>query len=392
MTTIERLAVRAMAAILLLPAAALGSVNEPLDLTPFVNVDLTCYTRGAAYPQQGGVIQIGGVPFTLLAGPADSHTSIIQLLSDPGVFSQCIKYGPREVARPGQQVAVTLPIQRSNVNAVYLLVNSAYGRCGAEIGAVELAGRGETYRYPLKEGVTVRDHFNGRYCNSISEFSGIANYGDVRLDAQRIELPRSFAGSLDRIVLRGFTGQRESGAPFFAAITLNRYGKDVHSGPRSGDEVIPQGALRSVLKYASPLECLPHATTQYCTPPGSSVAWIGPGLYKMVLPAHLVYGATVPNPGGRKIQVMEQSGVVCLPTGASGKSACFEPATSRSPGGAGYLDPAYAPGALLYRTVNGETQFSINGRTGDQVPINGSNARAFRGYEGHLEFTVRIVD
>lgn len=380
-----------LAAMLFVAGRAFGSVNEMLDLSRFVNVDLTCYTRGSAYPQRGGVIQIGGVPFSLAAEPDDAHTGVIQVLSDPALWVHCIKNGPRQLAIPGQQAVTTLRVRRSNVNAVYLLVNSAFGQCGMQIGVVEfVGGAGEIYRYSLREGVNVRDHYNGHYCNGIREFFGVANYGDVRLDAQRVELPRGFAGSLDRIVLRGFAGRGQTGAPFVAAITLNRGQEEVNSRVQYGDEVIPEGVVQSVVKYGAPVECLPNPKTRFCTPPNSSVTQVGRNLYKVVLPAHLVYGATVPNLRGGSIQVLEQSGTVCLATPGSGEPACLQPMASRDPGGPDYMDPRYAPGALLYQTANGETRFSINGRRRDQVPIGGSDGRAFRDYEGCLVFMVRI--
>ncbi len=47
------------------------------------------------------------------------------------------------------------------MTTVDVLVNSAFGSCGADVGEIDFVGSSETYADTLTEGVNVRDHFNG---------------------------------------------------------------------------------------------------------------------------------------------------------------------------------------------------------------------------------------
>lgn len=363
--------------LIFLPLVSQAAVNERVNLAPFVNADLTSYTRGFAYPPTGGTIRIGDKLFYLSPEPGDFHTAVIQSLSDDALFGARIHFREGTIKPSGNESIIVIPIKKSSVNAVYVLMNSAFGQCGAVIGELQfIGGAGEIFEYLLREGQNIRDHNNAQFCNTLSEVSGVANYGNVRLDYQTIKLPPNFSGSLDRIVLRGFRQQRFAGAPFIAAITLNRN----------------QEETDSTIKFGPVADCLPDAKTKFCTPPNSSVTALNPKSFTVVLPAHLVDGAWIPNPHDAGIRISQQTGTVCLPLYGPTNPVCMDPSAHASAAGPGFLDPHSPPGALLWRTTNGQTFFSVNGRISDEIPIANSQAREFKGYEGKIAFEIQLLE
>ena len=171
-----------------------------IDLSSLVNSDLTTYTGGSNYPQHGGPITVDGTQFELATiGPQDD-TAVLQT---------------------GTQ-GFSIPVDTFGVTSVDLLVNSAYGSCGADVGEIYFVGSSGTYSYTLTEGVNVRDHFDGAFCNSAGEITDTASFGGGadRLDLDSIELPASFADqTLEWINFKGFD-QGELGEPFLAAATV----------------------------------------------------------------------------------------------------------------------------------------------------------------------------
>ena len=83
--------------------------------------------------------------------------------------------------------------------------------------------------------------------------------------------------------------------------------------------------------------------------------------YHVVLPAHLEWGASIPNASGRAIQVVNQHGLVCWDV-SLGPDGCGGPEV-----------------ALVSRTTSGQTQFSIR-----------DDRRNFDDNQGYLEFDVRL--
>ena len=357
-------------AVLVLAAPAFAA-SRFVNLGPFVNADLTAYTRGAAYPQSGGHVTVNGIEFEL-AVVADGHTGIVQALSDSALH---IKGEP--AAHGGKKrffgFEETIPVYQGNVESVDVLMNSAFGRCGAKIGELVLVGgKHEFYRFPLKEGKNIRDHNYGSFCNTLADFEGEANYGNVRLDFQRIALPAKFSGKLLTIVFRGFSRGPYAGAPFLAAITLNSSTAEANSTIHYGAPVA--NAQQACLTDAKP-----------CTPPAASITQEEPKRYRIVLPADLVLGAAIPNHAPVEVQI--EGGVVCM---GDSQTSCASGAPARQPAGPGYLNPALPAGALTWMNIGAETVFSVNGRIADEVPIAGSPAKKFRGYEGGIAFMVTI--
>ncbi len=181
-----------------LAVAARADTTE-IDLSGFVNADLTTYTGGSSYPRNGGDLTVGAIPFSLATIGPNLDTGVIQT-STAQSFS--------------------IPVDIFGVTSAYVLVNSTDGACGTDIGAIDFVGSSGTYTYTLTEGSNVRDHFNGAYCNTAPNISGTEMFGSDRLDMQSITLPAAFSGeTLESIDFEGF-GQGQLGSPFLAAATL----------------------------------------------------------------------------------------------------------------------------------------------------------------------------
>lgn len=182
-------------------AQAIVPTLTPIDIAAEVTNDLTTYTGGNNYPQNGGSLTVAGINFTLATIGPQSHTAVVQTS------------GSTPVTFP-------IPISRTGVSVVYTLINSANGQCGSNIGELDFVGAHTTYTYILTAGSNVRDHYQGVYCNTTTATAGTASFGPDRLDMQQITLPAGFAtDTLQRIDLKGYG--TNTGAPFIAAITMN---------------------------------------------------------------------------------------------------------------------------------------------------------------------------
>lgn len=175
-----------------------------LDLSSLVNLDLTGYTNGPYYPLHGGPLTVAGVPFTLATIGPSSHTAVFQSPGDPA-WSHLI------------------PVNATGVSTVYTLINSSYGACGTTVGELDFEGTtSKPFVYPLTEGINIRDHGDGHFCNTVKNLAGTAGFGGgaVRLDMQRITLPASFAtDTLLSITFKTYGLGSAYGAPFLTAIT-----------------------------------------------------------------------------------------------------------------------------------------------------------------------------
>jgi hypothetical protein len=177
-----------------------------VELASHVNASLNDYTMGFFYPWWGGPVSIGGIPFRLAS--IGRNTGIHQSPGDtPGVQSAPESY--------------SISINRKGVTTVYTLINSTRGDCGARVGELQFVGAASaTFVYPLTEGINIRDHYAGGYCNTATDLAGSELYGfdEIRLDMQKVRLPDSFANdTLVKIVLQ--TPGR-GGFPFIAGATL----------------------------------------------------------------------------------------------------------------------------------------------------------------------------
>jgi hypothetical protein len=320
--------------------------------------------------------------FRLAALPAAGHTGVVQAFSDAA-----LSVNPLPTGHPGRKrffgYELVIPINQHGVDSADVLMNSAFGRCGTKIGElVFVGGKGDFYRFPLVEGVNIRDHNYATFCNTITRFQGEANYGNVRLDFQRIQLPEKISSSLEAIVFRGFRKGSFSGAPFIAAITLHISDPQASSTIQYGQPV-PTPDVSSGASGAQ--SCVTDAIP--CTPADASITKEGPTRYRIMLPANLVLGAAIPNPNHVPVKVHIEGGVVCVNTAPNG---CFSANQNRAPAGSGFMDPSLPAGALLWVDIGSETVFSVNGQLNDEVPIEGSNAKMFRDYRGGISFVATI--
>ncbi len=191
----------------MLVLAHLPAHATSVDLSTLVNSDLTTYSGGGNYPQNGGPLTVAGIPFQLATIGPNNDTAVIQGSTNPG-----------------ETQTYAIAVNLLDVTNVYTLINSAFGSAGTNIGDLVFKGAlGETYTYTLTEGLNVRDHFNDGFVNTATDLAGTANFagGLDRLDMQSIVLPIAFASdTLTEIDFNSF-GQAGNGSPFLAAITTS---------------------------------------------------------------------------------------------------------------------------------------------------------------------------
>jgi hypothetical protein len=123
--------------------------------------------------------------------------------------------------------------------------------------------------------------------------------------------------------------------------------------------------------------CLPNHNL--CTPESAVVEHRDAG-YHVILPSNLEWGASIPNPPGRTVTVTNAHGIVCWDAKSQASERCSGPSGSGTPAGAGFLAPDAPAGALIMRTREGHTWFSVNGRSGI----------GFKNNEGFYEFDLAI--
>ena len=123
--------------------------------------------------------------------------------------------------------------------------------------------------------------------------------------------------------------------------------------------------------------CLPNRNL--CTPERAFVEQTGAG-YHIVLPANLEWGVRVPNSSGRPVVVTNARGIVCWDFKARGSEGCGGPSGNGTHAGVGFLSEDSPAGALIMKTREGHTWFSVNGRSG----------AGFLDNEGFYEFDSEI--
>lgn len=205
MSFVSRFCIGLVGLVLLMSSAHAATITA-VDLTPYVNSDLTTWTGGGNYPQNGGIVSVGGIDFQV-ATVANGKTGVI---NSQGVAS-----------------STTIATNVSNANAAYIIINSAWGSLGTATGSLTFYGANPAniYTYTLTEGSNIRDHFNGLYVNSInaSNLIGTASYGDGadRFDAYKVLLPSGFANDALKSVVFNDFGVGENGSPFLAALSIS---------------------------------------------------------------------------------------------------------------------------------------------------------------------------
>lgn len=105
-------------------------------------------------------------------------------------------------------------------------------------------------------------------------------------------------------------------------------------------------------------DCLPDRNL--CTPERALVEPNGHG-YHIVLPANLEWGASIPNSSGRTVTVINAHGVACWDL-ARGSKGCSGPSGTGAAAGGEFLLGDSPAGALVMKSENGRTWFSVNGR------------------------------
>ncbi len=192
------------------------AATTTVPISTLTNTNLRTYTGGTSYPVAPTSLTVGGIDFALVpAGATANSLGIIQLLSTGAT--------------------ATIPVNVADVTTVYTLMNSAWGKAGANIGTLEFVGSGgATASFSLVEGTNIRDHFNDGFNNTATNVVS-ATFGNDRLDRQTFTLPSAFAGQTlteIRFINNGSGTAGGTGQPFLAAIT-------VQTGAASGGNVIP---------------------------------------------------------------------------------------------------------------------------------------------------------
>lgn len=123
--------------------------------------------------------------------------------------------------------------------------------------------------------------------------------------------------------------------------------------------------------------CLPDRNL--CTPESAVVERCDTG-YHIILPGNLEWGASIPNALRRTVTVTNAHGIVCWDAKTQGSNGCSGPAGNGTLAGAGFLAADAPAGALIMRTREGNTWFSVNGRRGV----------GFKNNEGFYEFDLEI--
>ncbi|GEM_PF-712712 len=117
-----------------------------------------------------------------------------------------------------------------------------------------------------------------------------------------------------------------------------------------------------------------------CTPPKALVQETAPGRFHITLPAHLEWGASIPNPDARLVTISNVQGLACWnlksEEGCGGPDGAADASVDRYE----LLVPDRNPGALVCVTRQGRTLFSVNGRKG----------RGFNAHQGFFEFDAQI--
>ena len=211
-------------------------------------------------------------------------------------------------------------------------------------------------------------------------------YEPPRLSVWLDNLPEPVeSASVDFARIRGGAGSAWAG--FTASTGGSWENHDLLSwkfgpGPRP-DTSSTISAVNSAISYKLG-SCMPGRTL--CTPEKPTVEQRGPGVYHGILPAHLEWGASVPNPTGAHTRVFNITGAICWDpglrdtVGCNGHTGNGIVAGPEAEGAPGFVAPRSQAGALVARLLNGRVWFSVNDRTGD----------GFKDNEGFFEFDVAI--
>jgi hypothetical protein len=141
--------------------------------------------------------------------------------------------------------------------------------------------------------------------------------------------------------------------------------------------------VTSRIEFEQPV-CLSDRKILSCTPERPTLKSYASGKYRAILPAHLPWSVGVPNPATGKVIVSDASGTVCWDTSLPQEYGCNGPDGNPNKAGAGFLLPDQRAGALIFKTENGRTSFSINDRNSTK------GHSELKDHEGYFEFYVEI--
>jgi hypothetical protein len=116
-----------------------------------------------------------------------------------------------------------------------------------------------------------------------------------------------------------------------------------------------------------------------CTPAEPTVEARGPGEFHVVLPANREWGVSIPNPDGRNVEIVEARGVSCGKWISAGEDCSGPDGMQKSAATPALVAPERPPGALVVKSDQGRTWFSVNARKGEFAPN-----------QGFYEFDVRL--
>jgi hypothetical protein len=164
---------------------------------------------------------------------------------------------------------------------------------------------------------------------------------------------------------------------FTAATGWGSQNHDILTWSFAGTDVSSSTSMVSSDISFSMSACLPDRNL--CTPERAIVEHKGAS-YHIVLPANLEWGASIPNPSGLAVVVTNAHGIVCRDLATRRSEGCSGPSGNGAPAGSGFLAEDALAGALIFRTRDGHTWFSVNGRSGV----------TFKNNEGFYEFGLEI--
>ena len=171
-----------------------------VDLSSFVNANLSTYYNGSVYPANGGAVAIGGVNFNLASYP-NGGTGVVQ-------------------EGDGKPDSYVIPIGGADVTTVYTIMDSAFGVAPYTIGSLTFLGSGgATETFDLTEGDNIRDHASTQYNDTATGLFASKDYGQGdHLDVQQFVLSSPFASqTLVSVTFNAL--DNGTGDPFLAAIT-----------------------------------------------------------------------------------------------------------------------------------------------------------------------------
>lgn len=170
----------------------------PVRLDAYVNTRLGSFGWSSDYPY--GPAWIGGIPFEI---PAFGG-------------------GAGAVSLGGRDVTVALPQPSGPYEAVFLIMNAAWGTAGALLGEIVFSGPMGDLRHPLVQGLNVRDHRVDALNNTTVQACATATYPDgSRFDVYRYDL-LPLDGRVDQLRIAINSVAPVQGLSFLAGVTLYR--------------------------------------------------------------------------------------------------------------------------------------------------------------------------